>query len=373
MKKKLIFLWENFGPMHVDRCDAVAKSGLDVIGLELYGRSDTYDWIPETGESFQKVTLFTEGRPRGLALVKALIVFRLKNGKANWFFSHYDWKEIFIFAAFLRLLGDKVYTMGCSKFDDWSRTSVREALKRPFFWPYRGALGSGIRSKEFFHFHGFKENDVQVECNTLSLERIRKLSGVQPAPLGTHFTDRHFTIVARLVPKKNLHMALDAYAKYKEINTDVRPLHICGSGPLVQELKDKAKILNIDNNIVFHGFVQTEDIAKLLGSSIALILPSTEEQFGNVVIEAQAMGLPVLLSDVCGARDRLVRSAVNGFIFEPDNPNGLAWFMNTLVNDKNLWEKMCLASTEFGARGDVASFAKGIHALINNAEKKNDK
>lgn len=365
-----IFLWENFGPMHVDRCEAVAKSGLNVTGLELYGRSDTYDWIPENGQSFKKVTLFSEGRPRGIALIKSLIAYRLKNGKANWFFSHYDWKEIFIFAAFLRLIGDKVYTMGCSKFDDWPRTSVREALKRPFFWPYRGALGSGIRSKEFFHFHGFKENEVQVECNTLSLERIRNLSGTQPAPFGIPFEDRHFTIVARLVPKKNLHMALDAYAKYKEITPAPRLLHICGSGPLEKELKEKACHLNIENEIIFHGFIQTQQIAQLLGSSLALILPSKEEQFGNVVIEAQAMGLPVLLSDVCGARDRLVRSAVNGFIFEPDNPEGLAWFMNNLTANKKLWNKMCLAATNYGTRGDVASFANGIHALINNTEKK---
>ena len=43
---RLVFLWENFGPMHADRCDAVAaavRGEAEVVGLELYGRSDTYD------------------------------------------------------------------------------------------------------------------------------------------------------------------------------------------------------------------------------------------------------------------------------------------------------------------------------------------
>lgn len=360
----VIFLWENFGPMHVDRCDAVAQSGLNVTGLELYGRSDTYDWIPENGQSFKKVTLFKDGRPRGLALIKKLIAYRLKHGKANWFMCHYEWKEIFIFACFLRLMGDKVFTMGCSKFDDWARNSIKEASKRIFFKPYLGAIGSGIRSKDYFRFHGFEKNHIATEYNTLSIDRIKKMAKVVPAPEGTAYEERHFTIVARLVPKKNLFMALEAYAIYKSNNKIIRSLYICGSGPLEQELKDKALGLNIKNNVVFTGFVQTEQVSQYLGTSLALILPSTEEQFGNVVIEAQALGLPVLLSTACGARDNLIRTGINGFIFEPDNPHGLALFMSLINADKELWVKMCNSAQQGAIKGDVIQFSKAVKQLL---------
>lgn len=362
--KKIIFLWENFGPMHVDRCDAVARSSLDVIGLELYGRSDTYDWVPENGQSFKKVTLFNEGRPRGIALIKKLIGYRLKNGKANWFMCHYEWKEIFLFACFLRLMGDKVFTMGCSKFDDWERNSIKEASKRIFFKPYIGAIGSGIRSKDYFRFHGFKPNSIATEYNTLSIDRIKKMAKVLPAPEGTDYKQRHFTIVARLVPKKNLFMALEAYAIYKSSNKTIRPLYICGSGSLEEELKNKTIELNIQGNVIFTGFVQTEQVSQYLGKSLALILPSTEEQFGNVVIEAQALGLPVLLSIVCGARDNLVRSGINGFIFEPDNPNGLALFMSLINDDKEFWSNMCNAAQTSALKGDVIQFSKAVNQLL---------
>lgn len=361
---KAIFLWENFGPMHIDRCDAVAQTGLNVIGLELYGRSDTYDWIPENGQSFKKVTLFNEGRPRGLALIKKLISYRLKYGKANWFMCHYEWKEIFIFACFLRLMGDKVFTMGCSKFDDWERSSIKEAFKRIFFKPYIGAIGSGIRSKDYFRFHGFKKENIATEYNTLSIERIKKMAKILPAPDGTAYEQRHFTIVARLVPKKNLFIALKAYAIYKSNNKIIRPLYICGSGPLEEALKDKVKELNIEDNVFFTGFVQTEQISQYLGTSIVLILPSVEEQFGNVVIEAQALGLPVLLSDVCGARDNLVRTGINGFIFEPDNPHGLALFMTLINDDKELWKNMCKAAKKSALKGDVIQFSKAVNQLL---------
>ena len=67
----------------------------------------------------------------------------------------------------------------------------------------------------------------------------------------------------------------------------------------------------------------------MLRKSLALILPSTEEQFGFVVLEALALGIPVIVSENVGARDLHVRTGVNGFIFEPDNEKGLAFFMGS--------------------------------------------
>lgn len=359
-----IFLWENFGPLHVDRCNAVAKTGIKVIGLELYDTSKTYDWVPEKGDLFLKYTLFKNSKPTGFKLLKSLIYFRLKIGKSNWFLCHYDWKEIFIFASFLRLLGDNVFTMGCSKFDDFPRSSKREFLKTFFFKPYHGAIGSGIRSKSYFEFHGIASDMVATEYNTVSLKRIRELANFSQDKIYEDYENRYFTIVARLVPKKNLLMALDAYKIYLSFNDKPRLLKICGSGPLEIELKAHAQKLEIENYIVFMGFIQTEEISKTLSKSLALILPSIEEQFGNVVIEAQALGLPVLLSDVCGARDRLVRSTKNGFIFEPDNPEGLAWFMNLLSNDQGLWKRMCYSAFEHSSNGDVKNFSSAVQYLL---------
>jgi len=96
-------------------------------------------------------------------------------------------------------------------------------------------------------------------------------------------------------------------------------------------------------------------------------LPSIEEQFGNVIPEAQAMGLPVILSDNCGGRDLLVRSGVNGFVIEPDNARGMAFFMGLLSEDEGLWRKMCLESQLFAERADSARFAEAVEALITPA------
>jgi glycosyltransferase involved in cell wall biosynthesis len=213
-------------------------------------------------------------------------------------------------------------------------------------------------------FLGLNEDAIKTEYNAVSLRRIQTLSGAPPAPEGAEFSSRHFTIVARFVPKKNLSMALNAFAIYAAQVQSPRHLHLCGSGPLEAALRQQAHDEGIEHLVHFRGFLQTADICKTFASSFALLLPSIEEQFGNVVPEAQAMGLPVILSNNCGARDILVRTGVNGFVIESDNPTGLAFFMKLLSEDESLWRGMCIAAQRFGQRGDAERFAEATESLI---------
>jgi len=77
------------------------------------------------------------------------------------------------------------------------------------------------------------------------------------------------------------------------------------------------------------------------------------------------MGLPVILSDNCGSRDVLVRSGVNGFVVEPDNPAGMAYFMRLLSDDEALWRRMCTASQQVAEKADTSRFAEAVDALIS--------
>ena len=367
--KRLGFVWENFGPMHADRCDAVAgevSSHAEVIGLELFSTSKEYAWESETRKSFQKITLFEN---KSFATVPALKLARTivrtcrKQGISDVFLCNYNEPGVFLAGLMLRALGRRVYVMGCSKFDDLDRRLWREIAKTAFFLPYQAAIASGKRSRDYMRLMGIREDRIFTEYNTLSIERIRHMAGNVPAPHGVAFPDRHFTIVARFVTKKNLFVALDAYRLYCEQSDRPRPLHLCGSGPLEAELREKAASI-AGGRVVFTGFLQSGEIAGQLASTVTLLLPSVEEQFGNVVIEAQAMGLPVIVSDVCGARDNLVRSGKNGFVVEPDNPEGMAFLMKLLSEDEALWSRFSIEAGRSAELGDVRQFAKASAAII---------
>jgi glycosyltransferase involved in cell wall biosynthesis len=213
---------------------------------------------------------------------------------------------------------------------------------------------------------------VAGQYNTVSLDRIRKQAGLGPfcdatAEEGPAFASRDFLCVARLVEKKNLFNLLEAFSIYHQTVETPRNLHICGSGPLEDELKATAQQLGIQGHVEFHGFLQTEEISQLMLAALALILPSYEEQFGNVVPEAQAFGLPILISDNAGARDLLVQSGKTGFVVEPNNVDGMAYFMACLSRDEGEWGKLRRETFKIAPVGDVASFAQGVEHLIKGA------
>ena len=220
---KLVFVWDNFGPLHADRCNAVAKrfEGREqVIGLELAGRSRVYDWLPENGTNFRKVTLVTgqtlEEIPFPRRFGKTLSACLSMGRGSKYFLCHYQDPAIFLVALSLRLLGRRVYTMGCSKFDDYTRKLSRELMKSMMYWPYNGAISSGVRSRDYMRFMGFTPETFSHHTtrspwigSATSLERRRLREGVP-------FHDRHFTVVARMVAKKNISMTLKAMKHYAE-------------------------------------------------------------------------------------------------------------------------------------------------------------
>lgn len=252
-----------------------------------------------------------------------------------------------------------------SKFDDYPRELWREVGKSLYLAPYNGALVASRRSKDYLRFLGVRRERIALGYDSVSVARIQGLAKTKPAPEGAPFADRHFTIIARLLPKKNIPLALNALAILSR-SGPTRKLVICGSGPLDAELKSLAHDLGIHELVEFRGFVQTEEVCETLSTTLCLILPSTEDQFGQVIAEALAMGVPVLASENCGARDDLLKTGVNGFIFEPTNVAGLAYFMRMLTSDEATWRAMATAAQAMAMRGDVSEFVNGAQQLLDD-------
>jgi len=340
-----------------------------VIGIEVAGASGTYDWArTERVEGFKRVTLFPERRDSDIPWwrqLARLVRVCLGSRARHFFICRYDHIEMLLLAILLRVMGRRLTVMIESKFDDKPRRLGLELLKSLVLLPYGSGMAGGGRSRDYLRLYGFRSDRIALGYDTVSIERVRLLAGAPPAPEGMQFRDRHFTIVARLVPKKNIAMALDAYARYcRAAGPTARALHICGDGPLMEELGRQARALGLDK-AVFRGFVQAPEVARTLAESLALILPSTEEQWGLVVNEALAMGLPVLCSVNVGARDLLVRTAVNGYVFEPDNPAGLAALMGELAENEALWCRLAQGSLALAPLADTRHFAAAAAQLVS--------
>jgi glycosyltransferase involved in cell wall biosynthesis len=375
----LIFAWSQFGPYHMDRCEALARAFAGryrILGLEMVSRGEIYAWQPTgTGEAFEKVTLFPGeafSQVSAWRQLTALLRAALRSRARHVFLCDYFLPQTFIAALALRLCGRRVIIMQDSKFDDKPRTLLREAGKVLLYAPYNAALVAANRSKQYLQFLGFRAERVVIGYDTVSLARVLRLSGSVPAPHGTPFAARHFTVIARFVPQKNLALALDAYALYCARQPQPRrELWLCGAGPLEAALKQRVAREGL-SGVRFCGWLGEEGIARALAGTLALILPSIEEPFGLVVNEAIALGLPVLLSEACGARDLLVRSGVNGHLFEPDNAEGLAHFMALLASDEAEWRRLCENTAAFRPLADTEHFVAAVEELLARLERRRD-
>ncbi|MCA3717240.1 MAG: glycosyl transferase family 1, partial [Brevundimonas sp.] len=103
MNRSIVFVWENFGPLHAARAEAVALAlGHRVVGIELFGRSRVYDWETADPTGFEKITLRRDaGAGGGLLwpLLRALARIR----PAAVFFCHYERPDVMLTASVCRL------------------------------------------------------------------------------------------------------------------------------------------------------------------------------------------------------------------------------------------------------------------------------
>ena len=117
-----------------------------------------------------------------------------------------------------------------------------------------------------------------------------------------------FLCVARLVPEKGINQLINAYRIYRLNVKEPWELIIVGDGPLRNDF-------DTCEGVIFKGFLQPEEIAKIMSTSGVFILPSIFEPWGVSLHEAALMGLPIICSDACGSSVELVQHGFNGFVY----------------------------------------------------------
>jgi len=104
------------------------------------------------------------------------------------------------------------------------------------------------------------------------------------------------------IERKNLQLCLDALALVKQNNW---LLHILGSGPLTNQLKKRAKELNLSGAIIWHGHLPRAEAVQVMRLSHLHIISSIAEDNPAVIFEAMSAGVPTLTLDHCGMGDVL--------------------------------------------------------------------
>ncbi len=128
--------------------------------------------------------------------------------------------------------------------------------------------------------------------------------------------------VGRLSPEKEIQQILPVLHAIPQSR-----LALVGDGPYRPELE---KIF-AGTNTHFVGYLRGNDLASAFASSDAFLFPSRTETLGLVLLEAMAAGCPVIAANAGGIPD-IVQHGVNGYLFEPDQPDGLIQAVQQLLS-----------------------------------------
>ena len=196
-----------------------------------------------------------------------------------------------------------------------------------------GALASLIiaTSRAVAHRFTRARGKVRLVPNGLDLKRFapRPPSAFLRAALGVPPSAPVAVSVGRHVPEKGYRHLVNAAALVERTRSGVHWI-LVGDGELRSGLEAQARRLGLASGVHFTG--SRDDVADVLALADVFVLPSESEGFGRVLVEAMAMGRPVVATTVGGIPDVVVDGAT-GLLVAPADPAALADAVRALLDD----------------------------------------
>lgn len=156
--------------------------------------------------------------------------------------------------------------------------------------------------------------------------------------LGIEPTDFVFCFIGRLAEAKGIAGLCDSFL---ELNKEFSNTKLLLVGPIEMansKLSDATiELINQNKNIIYPG--RAEDIRPILNLSDCFVFPSYREGFPGVLMQAGAMGVPIIASDI-GGNNELIKNNLNGLLFEVKNIGQLQNTMKIVYNNLSLREQL---------------------------------
>ena len=375
----IAILFDRLGPYHWARLQAAARF-FRVVAVETCAITREYQWERvDEAPAFEKVTLFADGSD-SCKFKRALLRKKMVNalGEVDPAVAMIPgWATPASLVALEWCLRNQrpAVVMSESNAFDVKRYALAELIKRIVVSLFSAGLAGGDLQKEYLVSLGlprhrvftgydvvdneyFATNAVHVRENQTAFRKELKLP------------EKYFLASARFVRKKNLRRLMEGYAFYRSL---VGPNHwklvLLGDGPLRPELVTLRHKLELTSDILLPGFIQYRQLPAYYALADAFVHASSTEQWGLVVNEAMAAGLPVIVSNRCGCAPDLVAEGKNGFTFDPASVKGLGKLMADMsrLSERRL-EEMREESRHIVAGFTPAHFAKAAQRAIEVAK-----
>lgn len=203
-----------------------------------------------------------------------------------------------------------------------TETAVAILRKQAIHIPVR-AISCGVDQSEFY---------PMVDIDRSAIRRHFHLSPEKPVLL----------YVGRVDREKGLDYLVEAASLLPDVSFQVA---IAGKGMYRDMLIEMVHELDIEDRVVFPGYIDSEDLPLLLNSVDAFVMPSSAELQSIATLEAMSCARPILAANA-RALPELVQHGLNGYLFNPQDPESLAAVIRLFINQREQWPALGEASLQ---------------------------
>ncbi|HEX4265923.1 MAG TPA: glycosyltransferase family 4 protein [Verrucomicrobiae bacterium] len=419
----LAIVWAQYGPYHFARMSALRKlaSSAKVHAVEMANQTSVYAWSRPTGVE-ELITLCPDSVFENLSFWKVFLRARRTFKKLAvdvCILPGYAPRQSLAALLAAKSLRIRTVMMNESHAGTSRAQGLATVAKRRLMALFDSALVGGNPQKRYAASFGFSREKIFIGYDAVDNDYFSKRADeirARASEIRAQFDlpENYFLSLGRFVAKKNLVTLIRAYRLFLNANPGTRThLVIVGSGEedaalrkLCRELRlpvhDKTnsgrpntepKICASENSpgVHFYGFRQIEDNPVFYSLADAFVLPSLWEEWGLVVNEAMASGLPVVVSETAGCAENLLlpgrlaaplhwsenvriclaqlagRIRQNGFVFNPRSAQSLANALELLESSPELRRRMGQSSRVIIEKFSCDNFARNALAAVRAA------
>jgi len=204
-------------------------------------------------------------------------------------------------------------------------------------------------SARFSRSLGFPEERITVVPNGVDLSCfngeidafvMREELGIGDEPL--------VVTASRLIKRKSPDLLISAFARVLKVVPDAK-LVIAGSGREEDNLSRQIKGLNITNSVFMVGKLPKEKVAQLMAAADVFVLPSKMESCPLSLLEASAVGVPVVCSNAGGVPE-VFQDGFNALLYPPGDDDAMAKAIIRLLQDRELAKTISANAVETASR-----------------------
>lgn len=240
-------------------------------------------------------------------------------------------------------------------FSERNRNFIQKYLRTYVVARANAYIGSSTRSKEAQIFYGADEKKCHISFLAVDVEQyLQKPQGKGSGKI---------LCVGSLIERKGIDLLLRALSHVESSYE----LYLAGDGNEKQTLKDLAKELKIEDRIHFLGQLSKEELLKHYGDSDLFVLPTREDCFALVLLEAMCAGLPIVCSKYADGAYDLIEDGKNGLMIDPYEEQSFAGAMERILRDEKLRKEMGNCSLQMTEKFRFSNISKGYMEAIEQS------